>query len=122
MCLIFSKILGLPHAHIIPDAEPYTVSTFSRFFSYRPLSIADAETEARLGGGGDNAPTRLPSVHTRDRGTDGGPRWPGLESVRRVVDNTPATQTVNESGRSETVGKGVMRMTGWKLNERTEKL
>jgi len=24
MCLIFSKILGLPHAHVIPDAEPPT--------------------------------------------------------------------------------------------------
>ena len=25
MCLVFAKILGLPHGHIIPDAEPYTV-------------------------------------------------------------------------------------------------
>ncbi|KAI0093052.1 hypothetical protein BDY19DRAFT_882653, partial [Irpex rosettiformis] len=24
MCLVFAKILGLPHEHIIPDAEPYT--------------------------------------------------------------------------------------------------
>ncbi|KAI0690892.1 NAD(P)-binding protein [Cytidiella melzeri] len=24
MCLVFAKILGLPHDHIIPDAEPYT--------------------------------------------------------------------------------------------------
>jgi S-adenosylmethionine synthetase len=22
MCLIFAKILGLPHTHIVPDAEP----------------------------------------------------------------------------------------------------
>lgn len=26
MCLVFAKILGLPHTHIVPDAEPYTVS------------------------------------------------------------------------------------------------
>jgi S-adenosylmethionine synthetase len=26
MCLIFSKLLGLPHAHIIPDAEPPKVA------------------------------------------------------------------------------------------------
>lgn len=22
MCLVFARILGLPHAHIVPDAEP----------------------------------------------------------------------------------------------------
>ncbi|KIP08417.1 hypothetical protein PHLGIDRAFT_104366 [Phlebiopsis gigantea 11061_1 CR5-6] len=26
MCLVFAKILGLPHGHIVPDAEPYTAS------------------------------------------------------------------------------------------------
>ena len=31
MCLIFAKILGLPHGHIVPDAEPYTVRVLPLF-------------------------------------------------------------------------------------------
>ena len=35
MCLVFAKILGLPHSHITADAEPYTVSGFTCFCSLR---------------------------------------------------------------------------------------
>ena len=47
MCLVFAKILGLPHAHIIPDAEPYTVRTFPCFhFVFPTLTGACAQGEA----------------------------------------------------------------------------
>lgn len=38
MCLVFAKILGLPHTHIIPDDEPYTVSLT---FSFTMLATAN---------------------------------------------------------------------------------
>jgi S-adenosylmethionine synthetase len=44
MCLVFAKILGLPHAHIIPDAEPYTVSCRSIHPDLLIHSILGGET------------------------------------------------------------------------------
>ncbi|KAH9940317.1 NAD(P)-binding protein [Amylocystis lapponica] len=58
MCLVFARILGVPHAHIVPDAEPPTVRS------------------------GDGAPARLPAVHARDGGSVddvGGLGWTPFE-------------------------------------------
>jgi S-adenosylmethionine synthetase len=45
MCLIFSHILALPHAHINPDAEPYKGDDTTR---PRDCHLYTGETE-RLG-------------------------------------------------------------------------
>lgn len=58
MCLIFSKILGLPHAHIIPDAEPYTVRP--RFSPPTGLSKIDHRAKLR-------PPARAIAIYTRTK-------------------------------------------------------
>lgn len=49
MCLVFAKILGLPHSHIIPDAEePKGAAATTRPKNSR---LDTTETEALLGEG-----------------------------------------------------------------------
>ncbi|KAI0747339.1 NAD(P)-binding protein [Irpex lacteus] len=50
MCLVFAKILGLPHGHIIPDAEPYTGAAATT--RPRDCHLYTRETEDLLAGNG----------------------------------------------------------------------
>lgn len=50
MCLIFAKLLGLPHSHIVADAEvPTGAAALSR---PRDCRLDTTQTEALLGGPG----------------------------------------------------------------------
>ncbi|GJE95483.1 SDR family oxidoreductase [Phanerochaete sordida] len=50
MCLVFAQILGLPHTHIVPDAEPYTGAAATT--RPRDCQLYTGETEELLAGAG----------------------------------------------------------------------
>lgn len=79
MCLIFSKILGLPHGHIIPDAEPPKVSLFQQ------TSFANVDIMNLIPQQGEAATTRPRDCHLYTGETEilldgfGGLEWTPFE-------------------------------------------
>lgn len=84
MCLVFARILGVSHAHIIPDAEPPKVRLRPSRAQTRPTVCGILTNMA--GRRSYHAPARLPAVHTRDGGPHGGLWRARVDAIRGVVD------------------------------------